>query len=98
MKGIEETIETLKLMRAEVEGEYTMEYSVAIDNAINALQRIESVEKTKSKWLDTLESALVIAEGARKDMDLILVMRIIRDILKEEVRKNDKQQKTGDGV
>lgn len=96
--NIKDTIETLELMRAEVEWEYSIKYSVAIDNAINALQRIESVEKTKGKWLDVLESALVRAESARKDIDLILVMRAVRDMLEEEVRTDGKQQKTGYGI
>lgn len=39
------------------------------------------------KWLDTIESALVRAETARKDIDLILVMRLLREELEEDVRK-----------
>lgn len=41
----------------------------------------------KVKWLDTIESALVRAETARKDIDLILVMRLLREELEEDVRK-----------
>ena len=59
---------------------------------------VKGVEKTRSKWLDTLENALVRAESARKDIDLILVMRAVRDMLEEEVRIDGKQQKIGDGV
>lgn len=39
------------------------------------------------KWLDEIESALVRAETARKDIDLILVMRLLREELEEDVRK-----------
>jgi hypothetical protein len=39
------------------------------------------------KWLDEIESALVRAETARKDIDLILVMRILREELEEDVRQ-----------
>jgi methionyl-tRNA synthetase len=35
----QQTIETLKLMQAEVEWEYTMDYAVAIDEAIKALEK-----------------------------------------------------------
>ena len=42
------------------------------------------------KWLDKLESALVRAETARKDIDLILVMRLLREELEEDVRKDKK--------
>lgn len=41
----------------------------------------------KIKWLDQLESALVRAEKARKDIDLLLIMRAMRDLLEEEVKK-----------
>lgn len=77
-----EAIKTLELMRAEVEWEYTMEYAAAIDKAIEAL----SPSRAKVKWLDTVETALVRAETARKDIDLVLVMRILRDMLEEDVR------------
>ena len=42
------------------------------------------------KWLDELESALVRAETARKDIDLILVMRLLREELEEDVRKKER--------
>lgn len=42
------------------------------------------------KWLDTIESALVRAETARKDIDLILVMRILREELEEDVREKER--------
>ena len=45
--------------------------------------------KNKAKWLDVIESALLRAENARKDIDLILVMRAVRDILEEGVRDDD---------
>jgi hypothetical protein len=35
----QQTIEILKLMQAEVEWEYTMDYAVAIDEAIKALEK-----------------------------------------------------------
>lgn len=44
----------------------------------------------RAKLLDAVESALVRAEKAKKDMDLILVMRILRDILEEDVRNGRK--------
>ncbi len=44
------------------------------------------------KWLDTMESALVRAETARKDIDLILMMRLERDRLESEVRNETVQQ------
>ena len=43
----------------------------------------------KAKWLDAIESALIRAEESRKDIDLILVMRALRDWLEEEVRKQN---------
>ena len=45
------------------------------------------------KWLDEIESALVRAETARKDLDIILLMRFVRDYLESEV-KNGTVQKT----
>lgn len=44
------------------------------------------------KWLDEIESALVRAESARKDIDLILMMRLERDRLESEVRNETVQQ------
>ena len=44
----------------------------------------------KVKWLDEIESALVRAETARKDIDLILVMRLLREELEEDVRKKER--------
>lgn len=46
--------------------------------------------KNSIKSLDAIESALVRAEKAKKDIDLILVMRILRDILEEDVRNGRK--------
>lgn len=43
---------------------------------------------TKAELLDRIESALVRAENARKDIDLILVMRVVREMLEQDVRKN----------
>lgn len=40
-----------------------------------------------SKWLDEIETALVRAETAKKDLDLLVVMRAVREILEHEVRK-----------
>lgn len=42
--------------------------------------------KDSARWLDTMETALVRAETARKDIDLLLVMRALRDIFEGEVR------------
>lgn len=39
-----EAIKTLKLMQAQVEWEYPMEYSVAIDEAIDALEKQQPME------------------------------------------------------
>ncbi len=39
-----EAIQTLKLMQAQVEWEYPMEYSVAIDEAIDALEKQKPME------------------------------------------------------
>lgn len=47
----------------------------------------------KVKWLDIMETALVRAEGTRKDIDLILVMRAMRDFLEEEVRNESGERK-----
>lgn len=43
----------------------------------------------KVKWLDQLESSLVRAETSRKDVDLIVALRLLYQIMKEEV-KNDR--------
>ena len=45
---------------------------------------------SKAKLLDAIENALVRAEKAKKDIDLILVMRILRNILEEDVRNGRK--------
>lgn len=82
----EEAIKNLELMRAEVEWEYTMEYAAAIDKAIEAL----SPSRSRVKWLNVIETTLIRAETARKDIDLVLVMRILRDILEEDVRNGCK--------
>lgn len=50
----------------------------------------------KVKWLDTIESALVRAETARKDIDLILMMRLERDRLESEVRNETVQRQKGE--
>lgn len=54
---------------------------------------MEMTHEKKVKWLDEIESALVRAETARKDIDIILLMRLARDILESEVR-NGTVQKT----
>lgn len=46
--------------------------------------------KNSIENLDAIESALVRAEKAKKDIDLILVMRILRNILEEDVRNGRK--------
>ena len=46
------------------------------------------------KWLDEMESALVRAEMARKDIDLLFTMRVVREMLEDEVRK-DVRKKEG---
>lgn len=46
--------------------------------------------KNSIENLDAIESALVRAEKAQKDIDLILVMRILRNILEEDVRNGRK--------
>ena len=45
---------------------------------------------SRAKLLDAIETALVRAEKAKKDIDLILVMRILRNILEEDVRNGRK--------
>lgn len=47
------------------------------------------------KWLSEMESALVRAETARKDIDLLVVMRVVRDMLEGEVR-GDVRKKEGE--
>lgn len=44
------------------------------------------------KWLDEIESALVRAETARKDLDIILLMRFVRDYLESEVKNGTVQK------
>lgn len=46
--------------------------------------------KNSIESLDAIETALVRAEKGKKDIDLILVMRILRDILEEDVRNGRK--------
>ena len=46
----------------------------------------------KVKWLDEIESALVRAETARKDLDIILLMRFVRDYLESEVKNGTVQK------
>ena len=49
------------------------------------------------KRLDEMESALVRAEMARKDIDLLFTMRIVREMLEDEVRKDvRKEERRGD--
>lgn len=45
------------------------------------------------KWLDQLENSLVRAETARKDVDLIVVLRLAHQIAKERVRESEKDGK-----
>ena len=42
----------------------------------------------KAELLDRIESAFVRAEKARKDINLILVMRVVKEMLEQDVRKN----------
>ena len=45
------------------------------------------------EWLDEMESALVRAEMARKDIDLIVTMRAVRKMLESEVRNVRKEKR-----
>ena len=41
------------------------------------------------KWCDQLENSLVRAESARKDVDLIVMLRLAHQIAKERVKETD---------
>lgn len=45
------------------------------------------------KWLDQLENSLVRAESARKDVDLIVILRLAHAIAKERVKESEKNGK-----
>ena len=45
------------------------------------------------KWCDQLENSLVRAETARKDVDLIVVLRLAHQIAKERVKESEKDGK-----
>ena len=41
------------------------------------------------KWLDQLESSLVRAETAKKDIDILLLLRFAFQVVKEKVKETD---------
>lgn len=45
------------------------------------------------KWCDQLENSLVRAESARKDVDLIVMLRLAHQIAKEQVKKTESEKK-----
>ncbi len=45
------------------------------------------------KWADQLENSLVRAETARKDVDLIVVLRLAYQIAKEKTKETEKNGK-----
>lgn len=42
------------------------------------------------KWLDQIETSLVRAEAARKDIDLVIVLRLAQEIAKERIKELEK--------
>ncbi len=42
------------------------------------------------KWLDQIETSLVRAEAARKDIDLVIVLRLSQEIAKERIKELEK--------
>lgn len=42
------------------------------------------------KWLDQIETSLVRVEAARKDIDLVIVLRLAQEIAKERIKELEK--------
>lgn len=45
------------------------------------------------KWLDQLESSLVRAETAKKDIDILLLLRFAFQVAKEKVKESENNGK-----
>ena len=60
-----------------------------MENRRGCVQLVDKRQKRSEivKWLDEIETDLIRAERARKDIDLLVTMRAVRAILEKIVRE-----------